>query len=69
MVDDALAPCLARSSIATPLTMQDKQALVFYEEEFQCSAPSQRCDMAFIEPMHRNKSNTTYLHHLNVEKW
>ena len=29
MVDDALAPWLARSSVATPLTMQDKQALVF----------------------------------------
>ena len=22
------------------------------------------CDMAFIEPMHRNKSNITYLHHV-----
>ena len=41
MAADALPPCVARSSAAMILTMQDKQALVILKEEFQQAAPSQ----------------------------
>ena len=36
------------------LTVQHKQVFLFLKK---------RCDMAFIEPMHRNKPNITYFFH------
>ena len=37
---DALATCVARSSAAMILIMQDKQVLVIHEERFQLPVPS-----------------------------
>ena len=45
MAADALAPCIARTSSAMVLTMQDNCILVFYEERCRLPAPSQCVDM------------------------
>ena len=40
MAADALAPCVARASAATVLTLYDKLVLAFHEEGFQLPAHS-----------------------------
>ena len=48
---DALAHCVFRSSVAIALTRKRKRVLVFHEEEFQLSVPSQgngKCKIVFI---------------------
>ena len=40
MTADGPAPCVAGSSAAMLLTMQDKEVLVFHEEGFQLFSPS-----------------------------
>ena len=41
MAVDALASCIARSSVTMVLTMQDKWVLVFHKEGFQLPVLSQ----------------------------
>ena len=43
---DALAPCVARSSAAMALTMQDKQILVFHKAGFLLSVPCKCLEMS-----------------------
>ena len=46
------------------VTAEHDETYIFYFECNNSSAASYiiwRCDMAFIEPMHRNKPNITYL--------
>ena len=45
MAVNALAPCVARSSAATALTMQDKQILILCWDEFQLPVLSQHQEM------------------------
>ena len=45
MAVDALAHCIARISATIVLTYQDKQVLVFTDEEFQLPAPSKFCEI------------------------
>ena len=39
MADDALAPCVARSSAAIVLTMQESHVVVYHKDDFQLPGP------------------------------
>ena len=49
---DALVPSIARPSATITLIMQDEGVLVFHEEEFQQSAPSQFCSDDTVETLY-----------------
>ena len=53
MAIDALAPCVARTSAAVVLTMQDNKVLVFPEEEFQPPVPSQLIHKGQVMEVHQ----------------